>query len=353
MDNIFDYVKKYGDYSFKEKGFNECDNLVLCALFYLDFSKTSIHKGTYTLDVIGQELVSNYDFKDISKRGMAQRNAYILFKLVMTKARYKKIVLSDYVYETSRTKQFGAITYKINKNLSYICFEGTDELVSGWREDGELACKFPVEAQKCAIDYVNEHVTLFGPNVIIGGHSKGGNLALISAMYTKPYKQFKIKKVYSNDGPGLRKKEFESKEYAKIKNKYIHIVPENSVVGVLLRNDTYKVVKATKNNIISHSICTWIINDNKLVEGTMTDKSKRLEASVLSWLDMHNDEEREKVVRTLFGILENAKITTIPNIKKLDSIGKIIQNINNIDKQTKDLLLDLIVFNYKNVSDLF
>jgi len=349
MDTIFDYVKKYGDYSFKEKEFNDCDNLVLCALFYLDFSKTSINKGICTLDVIGQELISNYDFKEISKKGMAQRNAYILFKLVMTKARYRKIVLSDYVYETSRTKQFGALTYKLNNNLSYICFEGTDELVSGWREDGELACKFPVESQISAIEYVNKHITLFGPKIIIGGHSKGGNLALISAMYTKPYKQFKIKKVYSNDGPGLRKKEFESKEYAKIKNKYIHIVPENSVVGVLLRNDKYTVIKSSKKSIMSHNIHTWLLDDNKITNGTMTERSKRLEASILSWLDMHNDEERTKMITTLFWILEDAKITTIPSIRKIDSIIKIIQNINNIDKQTKELIKELIIYNYKNV----
>ena len=351
MSNIFDYVRKYGDYTFYEKKFNECDNLVLCALFYLDFNATNINNSR--LEAVGAEYLSHNSFKDISKRGMAQRNAYILIKLLITKNRYKNILLSDYIYETSSNKQFGAITFKLTNKLSYICFEGTDETVSGWKEDGELACKFPLESHINAIEYVNRHTTLFGPNIIIGGHSKGGNLALVSAMYMSKYKKHKVIKVYSNDGPGLRKKEFESKEYSKIKSKYVHIVPESSIVGVLLRNDTYKVVKSTRNNIISHSICTWIIDDDKLVEGNLSDKSKRLEQSIISWLDMHNDEERQKIVKTLFWVLEDAKITTIPNIKKIDSIIKIIKNINNIDKQTKDLITDLIVYNYKNVSKIF
>ena len=271
MGSIFDYVNKYGDYSFEEKEFNDCDNLVLCALFYLDFTNTSLNNSNNRLEIIGIEYLSNTNFKDISKKGMAQRNAYILLKLLITKTRYKYIVLSDYIYDTSRTKQFGAITFKLTNKLSYICFEGTDELVSGWREDGELACKFPVESQVSAIEYVNKHITLFGPNIIIGGHSKGGNLALISAMYTKKYKQFKIKKVYSNDGPGLRRKEFESKEYKNIKKKYVHIVPENSVVGVLLRNDMYTVIKSSKKSIMSHNIHTWLLEDDKIANGTMTE----------------------------------------------------------------------------------
>ena len=349
MGSIFDYVEKYGNYSFYEKEFNDCDNLVLSALFYLDFTNTSINISSNRLEVIGLEYISNNDFKEVSKKGVAQSKAYSLLKILITKRRYKYIVLSDYIYETSRTKQYGVITYKLTNKLSYICFEGTDELVSGWREDGELACKFPVESQVSAIEYVNKHVSLIGPDIILGGHSKGGNLALISAMYTKKYKQFKIKRIYSNDGPGLRKKEFESKEYRKVKKKYIHIVPENSVVGVLLRNDMYTVVKSNKKGIMSHNIHTWLIDDDKLSNGTMSEKSRKLEASILSWLDMHNDEERTKMITTIFWVLEDAQITTIPSIKKIDSIIKIIQNINNIDKQTKELIKELIIHNYKNI----
>ena len=93
-----------------------------------------------------------------------------------------------------------------------ISFEGTDKHISSFREDANLACIYPVPSQTEAINYVNKNIKLFGPKVIIGGHSKGGNLALISGMYMKKYKQHKILKIYSNDGPSIRKKEFESIE---------------------------------------------------------------------------------------------------------------------------------------------
>lgn len=349
MGKIFEYVRKYGDYTFQEKAFNDVDNLVLCALFYIDLTNTIVNDGEYTLEVVGRDYLEKTSFKEVSKRGISQRNAYMLLKLLITKARYKKIILSDYVYDINPNKMFGAITFKITNNLSYICFEGTDEQISGWREDGELAYRFPVESQVDAINYVNRHVSLLGPKVIIGGHSKGGNLALISAMYLSYLKKLKVLKVYSNDGPGLRKKEMESKQYRQIKNKYIHFVPENSVVGVMLRSDTFDVVKTTKKSIISHLIINWIIEDDKVVDGTMTEKSKKLYNSMISWLDKHNDEEREKTIDSVFNVLSECKITTVPSIMKIESVIKILQNLNTIDKQTKDLLKDLIVYNYKNV----
>ena len=35
--SIFDYISKYGDYSFLDKGFNEVDNVILSVLSYVDF----------------------------------------------------------------------------------------------------------------------------------------------------------------------------------------------------------------------------------------------------------------------------------------------------------------------------
>ncbi len=349
MANLFNYIEEYGDRDFKNKEFNDIDNLVFSQLAYLDFSNTSINNGKYTLEYIGLEYLNKNKYQEIKKIGLAQRDAYKLLRAVITKKRYQNIILSNYIYSTSKEKQFSAVTFKIHSNLKYICFEGTDELVSGWKEDGELACFFPIPSHIDAIKYVNQNVKLFGPNVIIGGHSKGGNLALVSAMFMKKYKKNKVKRVYSNDGPGLRKKEFASDEYKQIKKKYIHIVPNSSVVGVLLRNDSYKVVESTKNNIFSHAMTTWKVEKDELVPSELSLKSKRLEKSIVSWFDKHDDEKRIKVIHNLFKVLEDADITMLTNVTKSKNMIKIIHNIKNIDKQTKELIKDLILYNYKNV----
>jgi len=349
MTNLFDYVLQYGDLSFEEKEFNEVDNLVFCLISYLDFSNTKINDGEYSLKTIGKEYLSKNKYQDIKKLGIAQADAYKLLEQLIIKNRYKNLILLDYIYNTNKDMQFSAVTFVISPKLKYICFEGTDELLSGWKEDGQLACFFPIPSHREAIKYVNKNVKLFGPDVIIGGHSKGGNLALVSGMFMKKYKKHKVIAVYSNDGPGLRRKEFESKEYQQIKKKFIHIVPDCSMVGVALRNDCYKVIKSSKDNIYGHSMTSWCVKGDELVSSKLSDKSKRLEKSLISWLDKHDDEERIIIITTLFRVFEDANITTVNSAKKVGNLIKIIHNINGIDKQTKDLIIDLFAYNYRNV----
>lgn len=349
MKNILNYVEEYGDIDFKNKKFNDIDNLVFSSLTYLDFTNTNINNGKYTLEIIGKEYLEKNSYQEIRKLGIAQKDAYLLLKFIITKKRYKDLIISDYVYKTDTDIQFSAITYHISKFLKCIYFEGTDELVSGWKEDGQLACLFPIPSHVEAINYVNKHIKLLGPNVIIGGHSKGGNLALVAAMYLEKSKYLKVKKVYNNDGPGLRKKEFESKEYQKVKKKYIHLVPHASIVGVLLRNDSYYVIKSSRNNIFAHAISTWQVENDTLVPSQLSAKSKRVEKSIISWLDMHSDEERCKIIEAIFKVLEDANITNINTAVNAQNIIKIIHSIKNIDDQTKDLLKDLLLYNYKNI----
>lgn len=349
MANLFHYVETYGNINFKEKKHNDIDNLIFSSLAYLNFSNTSINNGKYTLQYIGNEYLEKHSYKEISKLGIAQKEAYKLLKLLLNKERYKNIILSDYVYNINKDIQFSAITFHISKHLKYISFEGTDERISGWKEDCQLACFFPVPAQKQAIQYINQHIKLIGPKVIIGGHSKGGNLALVSAMYMKKWKKWKVQQVYSNDGPGLRKKEFESKAYKKIKKKYIHIIPDCSVIGILLRNDSYKVIKSSKKNILGHSMSTWLIQDDTLISSELSNKSKKLEKSLIKWLDMHDDEQRNKVVSTLFNVLENLGIEDTLNLIKIKNIIKIIHNLKSIDKQTQEVIIDFLTYNYASI----
>lgn len=346
--NIFDYVKKYGNLSFEEKEFNEVDNLVFCSLLYLNYSKTSVCKKEVTLEVAGKQYLKRNFFTDIKRLGIPHKMGYKLLELAITTKRYKDIIVHDYVYKKNDDKQFCAMMFRINNNLEYICYEGTDEWISGWKEDMELSCLFPVPAQVDAINYANKHIKIFGPNIILGGHSKGGNLALIAAMYTKPLKQFRIQQIYNNDGPGLRNREFTSKEYNHIKPKYIHIIPNSSMVGILLRNDIYTVIKSTTNNILSHAVLTWVIDDDKFERSERTERSIKIENNVISWLDNHTDEERYIMVKEVFDALEQANIHKTRELGNITKFVHVIKNMKNIDKQTKDLLIELIKYYFES-----
>ncbi len=339
------YIERYGDISIEEKTINEIDNLIFSYLTYLDFSNTSINFSKYTLEQIGLEYLQMNSYRVVSKIGIAQKDAYNILKILITKERYKNIVLSNYVYKVDKNMQFSALTFELSKDLSYIAFEGTDEIISGWKEDCQLACFFPTASQKAAIEYVRKYVKLFGPKVILGGHSKGGNLALVSGMYLDKYKTFKILRIYSNDGPGLRKKEFESVEYQRIRERYIHIVPDYSMVGILLRNDRYRVVKSIKKNIFAHSMGTWLVEDDHLVLSTLSGKSKYLSKRLLEWLDTHTDEERNEFTNSLFQIFENAQVESTLELKKIQNMIRVINHFKQLDKETKKLIIELLNLN--------
>lgn len=256
--------------------------------------------------------------------------------------RLRKIRVSDYIYDTNTRMMFSAMIFHITKNLDYIAFEGTDEMISGWREDFELAHSFPVPSHIEAVKYLNEHVHLFGPRVIVGGHSKGGNLALVGCMMMKRLKWMKVSKVYNNDGPGLRKAEFESPEYERVKERYVHIVPHCSIVGMMMRNDVYKVCLSDKNNILGHSILTWQTNGDHLVRAARSEHSKEIERRLWRWLDNHDDEQRKKVTRAVFGTIEGCNIADTMSMVKLKNIVKLIRSAKELDKESKDLVLGLL-----------
>ena len=341
--NIFNYINKYGNISFEEKPFNEIDNVIFSLLAYLELDKGYI-------EVVGKEYLDKYRLKEISKLGFSQKDAYKVLNKIVDKNRYKKIYIEDCLYNNN-DMQFRAITFKISNKLKYISFSGTDQYIDSWQESFNLLSSFLVPAHYEAIKYVKKHIKLFGPKVIIGGHSKGGNLAIVSSIYTNCLKKHKILKIYNNDGPGLRKKEYKSYRYKQIRKKYIQIIPHNSIFGILLRNEKHYVVKSKTISFFSHSVSTWCIKDDKFKNAKL--KHQNLEIKILDWVDNHNDAERKKIVDTIFEAIKKCEINDTLNLRKIRNIVKVIKELKQIDDESKRLTIDFIknIFFNKKTSD--
>lgn len=349
MENIYSYIEKYKNKSFYKVKFNEVDNLILSLVSYVDFSSIYDSVPSKTIEELGKTYLSKVKLKDIKKYGIIYKDSYKLLKTIVDTKRYKGISISNYEHFVDKDIQFCAMTFKISKFLNYICFQGTDYNISGWKEDAEFACIFPVPSQLSAIKYLQENIKVLGPDVIVGGHSKGGNLSLVGSMYISSLKQAKIRKIYNNDGPGLRKKEIKSILYKTIKYKYVHIVPSTSVVGVLLRNDKYKVAYCEKKNIFSHSPVGWHIEDKHVKKSKLSIRSKRLEKSLISWLDNHDDNTRIKLINNVFNLLDKVGIDDTSDFRNIKNIISLIKASRSLDDETKNLVKDLILFNVKSV----
>ena len=338
--DIYNYIETYKNYNFEEKTFCEIDNLVFSLLVYLNFNGIIEKKSTIT--EVGTKFLSKYSLKDMNKFVPSCIDAYKCLEKIVNTKRYGNIIMYNYVYIGNNEMQFSAITFRITKRLIYISFEGTDSLLSGWKENFYLAYQYPTLSQKYAKKYLKKKIRLFGPNVIVGGHSKGGNLALVASMELLPHDKIKVKKIYNNDGPGLKQKQIKSLKYKMIKKKLVHITPYNSVVGILLRNEFYKSVDAMFIPIASHSISTWKIKDDQLIIKKRDPKSEKLEKNIISWLDNHDDETREKMITTIFKILDEAGIKDTRQFTDIKKIISLLKQVKEVDEETKNLTIDFI-----------
>lgn len=226
-------------------------------------------------------------------------------------------------------------------------FEGTDDLVSGWLEDCELSYLFPIPAQKDAIKYVNRNISIFSKRKYsICGHSKGGNLALVSGMYSNMFIKNKIISITSFDGPGLINESFLSyKKYLDIQSIYEHIIPEYSVIGLLLyHDDNYKVIKCNKKGLEGHDLINWNIDNCDFIYTELSESSKKFSESMRDWLESVTLEERKLFVESLFSVFELSNITDLSQIKEdiLPNIFHLIMGIKNIDSKSKKMLKELI-----------
>lgn len=352
MAGINTYIKEYGDKTFNEEKFNEIDNVILSSVVYLNFDGiVPKNKKSISLCEAGNIFLYKYNYFDVSKLGIAQKVSYKILKQIVNTKRYKDIQMYNYKYIWDTDTQFGAVCFKVKKKFIYVAFEGTDNLLSGWKEDFQMAYEFPVPSQKLAVKYLNENIKLFDKNIIVGGHSKGGNLALVSSMYCKNRINKKIKQIYSNDGPGLKKEQIESENYSKIRDRLIHLVPNYSYVGVLLRNDKFTVIKTNRKDFMAHAVSSWQVNENEFIRENLSSISDSFRNSLLKWLDEHDLNQREKMISTVFKTLEESGIKNLNDFFNLKNAITVIRNVNNIDEETKKLVISLIEFNLNNIID--
>jgi hypothetical protein len=156
----------------------------------------------------------------------------------------------------------------------------------------------------------------------------------------------KISSVYNFDGPGFRLKEVSSRKYKSMEKKLEYLIPHYSLFGVLLRhNKPAKVVKGTRKDIMAHSVFNWEIKGTSFVQETLSSLSRNLSRSTIMWLELHDDEEREHIVRDVFDYIKNAKITYLGDVTKLKNIITLIRSIDELDDDTKMWLKHFLKYN--------
>ena len=323
MYTIYDYLKYYKDYSLKDLKWNVMDNLLLSCLVYMPL-KSFEYKDYKTL--ISEILESNVkDIKDL----MVPKTLEIA-SIIKESKRYQNMKFYNFINQVNSKTQFGAITVVLD-NIKIITFRGSDRSVIGWLENFRIAYLYPTYTQQVAIDYLNNNINLFDNNVYICGHSKGGNLSIVSAMELPSFKLRKIKNIYNFDGPGVRHEEFESLKYKRIKSKIVNIIPTSSYVGALLYNENYYVVKTSAHAINVHYPIYWNIFGIEFVKGNLSKSSLGLIKGTTTNLDKVPKDKLQEVLEESFKIFKKRETN---NIKlTLNDLKNIVKNISKMDPE--------------------
>lgn len=339
--NVYDYIDYYGIYTFEEKEFNEIDAIIFAFLSYANLKGVFNEYKKLTINEIGRIHLGLHKGKD--KNIIAVKEANKLLRYIVDVKRYRNCIISNYKHIGNKDIQFGAMTIEYMKNHLYVSFEGTDELFSSWKESFILGYEFPTKSQKLAIKYLNRHITFKHKKVIVGGHSKGGNLALVASMYANFIVRRKINLIYSGDGPGLLDEQFNTKKYEKIRNKYIHLMPDHSFVGLLLCTSNNRVVKCKKKNLLAHDSLLWEVEDNHFVETKLSKMSEEIQKEIKEWFYKYNSKEKQNLVEDLMQVFSNAGVESLLDIKEnATKIFTIIHETKSIKGKDKVILIDFI-----------
>lgn len=354
MDNIYDYIDNYGAKSFKEEPLNDIDLMVFSAISYVDFSGIMDYSSAkVSLNDLAELYFLSHNKKEVKHNILGVAEGIKILKYIVNTRRYRFLKVYNYNCIYTDEEQFSGIFIDVTKHLTVVAFTGTNELVSGWREDANLAYSFPVPAQKDAINMINSHIHLFSHRrYVFTGHSKGGNLALAAGMYLKPYKRFRLKQIVSLDGPGLRLEQKNSKQYKKIDKRYKLIIPNSSIVGLLLEHkDQYTVIKSSKNGVMAHHLIYWEINENELVPSELNNFAIKCEKAIKGWFGKYDDETIKNFWIDLFDIFQEAGIDNLLDLKylKIKKVLGCLKATKNIDESTKKMISTFI----KDVVNIF
>ena len=339
MADIFDYLKKRGVLSLKEDPFNEVDNLVLAMLAYTDFNGILDDSfKTVSLSLADRSYFENHSRAEARKSIFHFVRAPLLMDSMLKGDRFSETLLTKYVdiINSDKDMQMSAVTFLLSDGSAYVAFRGTDTTVTGWKEDFNMSYLSETEGQLNAVRYLNEvGAEIKGP-IRVGGHSKGGNFAVYAAAFCDREIQDRILTVYTNDGPGFRSEVMEREAYKRILPRVVSIVPDTSIVGMLLTSNVgHIVVKSKEAGLMQHDALTWMVERNRFKQTKQSAMGSFISSSQKEWLSNLDDESREMFVNTLFSFFEATGMTTFGEmvVNRRSSAEKIIAAIKNLPEE--------------------
>ena len=355
MSNIVDYVKWRGDLSFKVSPMNEIDNLIMARISYLPFEKVKWKEKISFKEIVKQ-------FLKLKVEQFHMPEDVELIKAMIESNRFCDLEFSDMQYEldAEEEKQFFAITVWLPNGELFVSFRGTDATLVGWKEDFNMSFMNDLPSQKEGVSYV-EMIAMKYPfkKLRIGGHSKGGNVAVYSSIFCNPKVKKRIVEVTSADGPGFDRSIIETKEYKEILDRIHTYIPQSSIIGRLLEHEEeYHIVESIQKGIMQHDIYSWQVEGPKIHSiAEVTSDSQMVNGVVRSWLKNTTPEQRKLFINIVFEVLNTTNATTTHELSVglVKNMGKVMDAYKDINederKEMKEIFKVLIKSSFETLKN--
>ena len=359
MANLLDYLDWRGDLTLDQAPFNEVDNLILAELSFVDFK--DIVPGpdegeSVVLREAAEAFFAKFPQGEKIDMGVLVPGAIPeMLRKMADSRRFGDMKLNCFVdhLDVGTGEQFAALAIETGDKGMYLSFRGTDDTLAGWKEDFELACMPEVPAQKKAVAYTWAVAKQFPRKKLrLGGHSKGGNLAVYAGVFCPENVQKRIIAVWSNDGPGFHNDLLDLPEHRRIAERIFSIVPKSSVVGMLLEHEEdYTVVDSDQLGFMQHDGFSWqVVGDHFITLRQVTQQAHFSDQELRKWVHGLTVEQRETFVNAMFDVLSASGAVTLTDLKddSFKAVGAMVKAMKDLDKETRDGLWEFLAILFKS-----
>lgn len=339
MANILDYIAWRGDLTFTQDPPNAVDALVFSSLSYICYVG-SVEADPHTPVLLRLAAEEFFALSDQEQR-IRVKNDLELLRLAAQSTRFgfSKIYLYRDTLIPEQETQFAAMTFLLDDGSAFIAFRGTDYSLVGWKEDFNMTFQQTVPAQRLAQQYIREVAMEYMAPLRLGGHSKGGNLAVFAAARSSPMLQERILQVYNHDGPGFTDYLMGDPGYIAMVPRIRTYIPQSSVIGMLLEHEEpFTVIRSKTVGLLQHDPYSWDVLGRAFIPVQETTADSRfLDATIKHWFAEMTNQERNQLVDVMYALLSTGGVDNTWEILHPRNLRNYLKTLSSDENMRKIL----------------
>ena len=342
--NIIGYVWDHPE-TFAERPLCRVDSLVLSQLSYFQLPSAAVPAWGWTGLPIHELWRSDW-LDEMCGHMYDPPGAKRLCAALAASPRFRDVLVSNYVMQIDHLTemQFSGMTFALAPDEHYIAFRGTDNTIVGWKENLNMAFQVQVPSQAQAVRYVERIAGRVPGKLWVGGHSKGGNMAIYTGMTCAPEVRERIACCYSHDGPGftaVTRADLEPEGHMVPLDK---TVPKSSIFGMLFDQDDQDalVVRSASSGFAQHDPLSWEVDGCDFVlEDRLGRTANYLDSTLNAWIRRATLAERQRFVEAVFAIMEapEEKYTHDISTKWRSTVPTMVRAAVNLEPEERDVLV--------------